>query len=409
MPPVHDPPHPNLPDSAHRVRLEGMDLKAAFPSLRLFESFRMALQPTKLLLALLMLLLIYFGGVALDFIWGTQIGIDGQTYRVFDRTMSDQLAGFAQLINAAVRLDFGFSALVGRFGYGGGGMIGGILTMLVVAPLRLWRDHPWFFVLFGALTLVVKMVLGGAIARLAAEQACLRRTVGVIEAARFTVPRAPWFVIAPLIPLGVAGVLWLIVAVAGFLLFNVPGLNVVGGLMFWAMLAGGFVVACMLVFTALGGGMLPAALAVEGTDAFDAVSRVSAFLVYRPMRYLILLIVTLVYGALTYCIVGLIVLLTLLVTRSAAGVWSDAFNTMLPVPQFGQPLAPLNTSDLSGTDEAASWLIRVWCALLFGVSLAYAISYFFTAQTWMYLLLRKAVDGSAFDECAVDPEPSPRP
>jgi hypothetical protein len=129
---------------------------------------------------------------------------------------------------------------------------------------------------------------------------------------------------------------------------------------------------------------------------------------YRPIRYLVLLIATLVYGALTYSIVGLLVFLTLLITRAAAGAWVGGFHSLLPPPQFGQPIPPL-TADISGTAEATAWLIRVWCALLFGVSIAYAISYFFTAQTWMYLLLRKAIDGTDFDDCAPTPLPERGP
>ena len=192
----------------------------------------------------------------------------------------------------------------------------------------------------------------------------------------------------------------------GVVLFNIPGLNVLGGLLFALMLFAGFVAACCLVFAALGAGMLPSALAVEGTDAFDVVSRVFTFLLYRPMRYLILSVVMLIYGALTYLIVGFIVFLTLWFTRSATGVWVSDFDQLLPAAKLGQPLGELDPAGLSSTDKAASWLIRVWSALLFGVSIAYAASYFFTAQTWIYLLLRRDVDGTAFEEYAEETQGS---
>ncbi|MEM9418038.1 MAG: hypothetical protein AAGA25_03145 [Planctomycetota bacterium] len=388
-----------MPDSAHRVRLEGVDFSTAFPTLRLFESFRMALQPSKILLGLLMLLLIYFGGVGLDFIWGEQEGDSGQTYRIFESTLNLELAYFHALINSAASFDLGLAALSSPAA-GSPGMIGALHSMIVEAPAKVWNQHPVFFVILVSYVLIVKMVLGGAIARLAATQACAGQTVGLFETTRFTGPRVVWFVVSPLIPLFIAGVIWLVMAVAGWVLFNLPGLNVVGGLLFWLMLFGGFVAACCVIFAALGSGMLPSALAVEGTDAFDVVSRVFTFLLYRPIRYLILTAVMLVYGAFTYLIVGLIVFLTLWFTRSAAGIWVDGFDQLLPAAQLGQPLGELDTEGLSSSEKATSWLIRVWSALLFGVSIAYAASYFFTAQTWLYLLLRRDVDGTDFAEYA---------
>lgn len=392
-----------MPDSAHRVRLEGVDFSTAFPTLRLFDSFRMALQPTKLLLGLLMLLLIYFGGVGLDFVWGQQQGEFGANYYIFESTLDAELAYFAMLINSAASLDLGLAAL-SIDSSASPGMIGALHGMIVDVPSGVWSQHPWFFVILVTYVIVIKMVMGGAIARLAATQACAGTTVGLFETARFTWPRAVWFVVSPLIPLFIAGVIWLVLAVVGWVLFNVPGLNVVGGLLFWAMLLAGFVAACCVIFAAVGAGMLPSALAVEGTDAFDVVSRVFTFLLYRPMRYLILTAVMLIYGALTYLIVGLIVFLTLWFTRSATGVWVSDFDQLLPVAKLGQPLGTLDTTGLPSTDKAASWLIRVWSALLFGVSIAYAASYFFTAQTWIYLLLRREVDGTAFEEFAQEPD-----
>ncbi|MEM1107439.1 MAG: hypothetical protein AAGH99_01980 [Planctomycetota bacterium] len=395
-----------MPDSAHRVRLEGVDFLTAFPTLRLFDSFRMALQPTKLLLGLLMLLLIYFGGVGLDFIWGEQEGPSNSSYYIFESTLNLELAYFSQLITAAVSLDLGIGALSASSDFEAGrlGVIGALRGMVIDVPAGVWEQHPWFFVLLVSHVGLVLMLMGGSIARLAATQACAGTTVGLFETARFTLPRAAWFIVSPLISLFIAGVIWLLLAVVGVVLFNVPGLNVVGGLLFGLMLFVGFIAACCVIFAALGAGMLPSALAVEGTDAFDVVSRVFTFLLYRPIRYLLLTVVMMVYGALTYLVVGTVVFFTLWFARSATGVWVGGFDELLPVPQLGQPLGDLNTSGLSSTEKATSWLIRVWSALLFGVSIAYAASYFFTAQTWLYLLLRRDVDGTAFEEYAEEPD-----
>ncbi|MEM9884242.1 MAG: hypothetical protein AAF800_15115, partial [Planctomycetota bacterium] len=358
----------------------------------LFDSFRMALQPTKLLLGLTLLLLFYFGGLALDLIWGES---------VFRWAFTAELSHFDALIGAATRLDLGLAALSPSAP--NVGVVGALRGMVIDTPAALWASHPLFFVVLVSYGLTLATVFGGAIARLAATQACADTTVGLAEAARFVGARLGWLVLNPLAPLVAAGAIWLTLAVAGWALFHLPGLDVLGGLAFGLMLFGGFVAACLLLFVAFGAGLLPAALAVEGTDAFDVISRVFAFLIYRPMRYLLLSAVALVYGALTYLLVGLVVFLTLWFTRSATGVWVGEFDRLLPPPQLGQPLTPVDVDGLGVTQKATSWLIRVWSALLFGVSIAYAASYFFTAQTWVYLLLRRDVDGTAFAEYSPEP------
>ena len=411
-----------MPDSARRVRLEGIDLDTVFPTLRLLESFRMALQPTKLLLGMGLLVLVYFGGVALDFVWGTQTLAEDQAlvlpgglsewyrdaypeaqlqdtqaqYRVFEQFVAAELHAFAAMVDAATRLELGFGGLAGGQARG---VLGALWNMVVVAPGWVWSHHPLFFLLFGAYALVVSTVLGGAIARLAAAQACADTHQGLFEVFDFTAPRAGWFVAAPLIPLAVVGVLWLILALVGWVVFHIPLVNVLGGAGFGPMLLLGFGATCLLVFTALGAGMMPAALAVEGSDAFDVVSRVCSFLIYRPLRFLLLTLAALVFGALLYLVVGLVVQLTLWFTVSAAGAWVGGFDRLVGVPGFGRmPAATEPAEPLSALERGTAWLLLVWSRLCFGVSLAFAVSFFFSAQTWIYLLLRREVEGTAFED-----------
>src|SRR3982751_6931604 len=49
--------------------IRGIDWKATFPFVSLFRGFRVAIHPSKLILALVALALIYFGGKLLDAIW----------------------------------------------------------------------------------------------------------------------------------------------------------------------------------------------------------------------------------------------------------------------------------------------------------------------------------------------------
>ena len=391
-----------MPDAAHRVRLEGVDFDVAFPSLRLLSAFRMALQPAKLFLALVLLLLVFFGGAVLDLLWGAQPGASGvsqQPYRVFATVLHGELSAFSELIRAAARLEFGVGAVAGGAVAGGSaGVLGALHQMVVGVPGWAWSNHPGFFVLLTGWGLGLSMIFGGAIARLTAVEACHQHPQGLHEAARFVRPRVLWLLLAPIIPLVVVGLVWLILAGAGAVLFSIPGLNMVGGLLYGVMLLGGLAAAALLVFTGLGAGLLPASVAVEGTDAFDAVSRVFTFLICRTLRFFGLSAVMLVYGALTTVLVGVVVFAAMWFTQAAAGAWTSGLADAVPGGAFGRLPGAAIDAEAGGTAQATAWLVGVWARLAFGAWVAYAVSYFFTSQVWIYLLLRREVDGTALEE-----------
>jgi hypothetical protein len=56
----------------------------------------------------------------------------------------------------------------------------------------------------------------------------------------------------------------------------------------------------------------------------------------------------------------------------------------------------------------AAWIGGVWLKLLIALLPAFTVSYYFCAYTWMYLLLRRAADGTEFDDLYLD-EPIPDP
>ncbi|MEL7088050.1 MAG: hypothetical protein AAGL98_06355, partial [Planctomycetota bacterium] len=171
---------------------------------------------------------------------------------------------------------------------------------------------------------------------------------------------------------------------------------------FGLMILIGFVAACLLIFSALGVGMLPSALAVEGTDAFDAVSRVCTFLIYRPIRYLLLVGVTVVFGAVIYLLVGMIMYFAFWFTVHSAGAWAGDFGQLVTVQEFGRMPYRVDAQGLSTMDKGTAWLLLVWSRLWFGLSLAFVVSFFFSAQTWIYLLLRRDLEGTAFEDCFIE-------
>ena len=75
----------------------------------------------------------------------------------------------------------------------------------------------------------------------------------------------------------------------------------------------------------------------------------------------------------------------------------------MPQPQAGKltdfwpQFAALSTSG-----RIAASLVLVWVWLFIGLLAAFAVSFYFSAHTWIYLLLRHSADGTEFDDVFVE-------
>jgi len=423
----------------NRVRVEGLDWPNLLPVTRLFGAFRMAIHPAKLALGLLLAVLLYLGGLGMDLAWGPRVfptelrsyrtqspeahretmqllrrGAGEATERagIFETLMREQIAAFDQLIRSALTPDFGFAAFLS--GEQQTGVIGAILRMTMTIPGWLYHTHPGFLATYLLYTFLLLCLIGGAICRHAALHATVCQPPTLAGACVFAARRYHHLLLTPLTPVLLMLGVGLLVA-AGGLLFNLPVLDVVGGLGFGLMLAGGAVIALMLVGLIAGFGLMFPAVAVEGADFFDAISRAYGYIIGRPWHWLFYNIVLTIYGAITYLFVGLIVFLTLAATRSFADllVFREAaegisrLDAMLPAPRLGTlvPEASPHAQTLGGSGKASAWLIAVWVRLLILLLPAFAFSFYFSAQTWVYLLLRRSADGVDYREVYRQPSP----
>lgn len=433
-----------------RVHVEQADWRTLLPFVRLFRGFRMAIHPARLGLALALVVLTYLGGLGMDVAWGPQVYPDeidrflhlpSEEYAQWRDGMAEQRDGaeavaddprigvfralleaqgraFEQLIHSATRLNFGLTGFLAGEGFRAGGVLGALSIMILGVPGWLLTTYPGFLAVFLLFAFLLTALLGGAIARLAAVQVSREASPSAFAGLRFTGVRYPWFVLAPLIPLIVAGLIGLALAVAGLALFNAPVLDVIGAVLFGLLLLGGFVIAVILIGLLIASPLLLPALAVEGTDAFDAISRAFNYVIARPWHYLFYNVVMVVYGAITYLFVGLVVYVTLWATKAAVGWWAFAgvggeddrlnrFDAILPAPQLGELVftPAWDALDASGTVAAA--VVLVWVRLLIALLPAYAVSFFFCQQTWIYLLLRHSTDEAELDEVYLEPSEQP--
>ncbi|MDH3583291.1 MAG: hypothetical protein OER86_03665 [Phycisphaerae bacterium] len=429
-----------------RTIVKRVDYQTTFRFTRLFECFRLAINPSRLLLALLFIVLVYIGGRVLDGLWGQQVVEDVEFSQylsqppdqfakwqermadtadggVFAEVLSLKLGLFQRLVSATVNLDLGFDRLAPGSPPDMGAtptVIGTLKLMFLSLPSWLWQAHTGFCIVFLVLVLALWALLGGAICRQTVCEAARGQGVGSTESVRFSWKRWVWFIVSPLLPLLLILLMAFGVALGG-LSFNFYVLDIVAGLLFVLALGVGFLMAMLAVGWLGGVHLMYPALVAEGTDGFDAVARSYSYVLARPWRLAAYSLVALVYGAVTYLLLGVFLFLVISLTHSAAGAWvfsevgegasaQALFPLMFPDPEFGNLTGLSADSDYSGlawSSKAAATLIMVWVYLVISVLGAYAISYYFSAYSVIYLLLREQTDGTDYSEVYDEPVPPP--
>ena len=171
----------------------------------------------------------------------------------------------------------------------------------------------------------------------------------------------------------------------------------------------------MLIIGGIGGlGMLYPTIAVEGSDSFDAFSRSYSYVYGRPWRTIFYTLVAAIYGTLCFVFVKLAASLIFYAASAITGktmniadaayaaplgklqaIW---FNPSFSGPFFGH----FYQFPLSLSEKIAGFFIAIWVFLLVGMVVAFAISFFFSGYTMIYLLLRRAVDSTELDEVYVE-------
>jgi len=280
----------------------------------------------------------------------------------------------------------------------------------------LFAEHSVLAVVMIVEALAVWALLGGAVCRIAALHACRDEKISIRQALRFSAGKFLSFFSAPLIPLAIIFTIGLMVSIGGLVL-NIPvvGPIVVGALFFLAVLAG-LAIAFLLIGLLGGASLMYPTIAVEGSDSFDAISRSFSYVYARPFRTLLYGLVALIYGIITYLFVRLFVYLALstvhfflkwFVWTGGEGLSSEAdkVDVLWTAPQFQSLFGPFSWSAMSGPEKIGAFLIGAWVFLAAASVAAYLISFFSSASTCIYLLLRRKVDATDLDGVYVEEAP----
>ena len=214
---------------------------------------------------------------------------------------------------------------------------------------------------------LIWILSGGMICRIVAVRLTVDESESLGNVALFLRKRGISFVSAPVLVL--IGILccFLPVKIAGWML-AVPFLNYVVAILFPIP----FVFACLTIFLALvlavGCMLLFAAVSTDGSDGFDAISRMFAYVCQRPLHYLVYWFCCGVLGYLGFLLIQLLIVYAS-ITLCGSTVPADF-----------------------------EFAVTFWAGVFWSIPFAYVFAWFWTSSVAIYLLLRRSVDATPFNE-----------
>jgi len=309
-----------------------------------------------------------------------------QPVGVFEGTTRYIRAHFADMTTSAIQLS-------------PTGVINSIHPIITELPVILWQNHRLFFILYGIWFALVWMIGGCMLSRSMACEFAITQYIPWTEALAYSLKR--WLPLAGSVVFPIVAVIMGFVALAaGGWLLKIPGLNILGGLLYAPALFGGFVITCLCVLGIISSGLFAPAVAVESADAPDALARGFSYAKNRPLHLLFYLAITLTLGLLGYLVILLFASLTINLTAWGTGLWGGGTPAGLTDSTDLTHIMPTTQTliDAGPTEQITVALINLWRTLIGGLVAGFVISYHFAAWTMMYFLMRKATDDQDLEE-----------
>jgi hypothetical protein len=281
------------------------------------------------------------------------------------------------------------------------------------------RYHTIYCVILIIITLSVISVSGGAICRIAALQFARGEKPGLTEALRYSTKRFVSFFTTPLAPFGIIACIGALILLLG-LMGNIPyaGEIIVSLGAPLALLTGGLI-AVILLGAVVGFNMMFPAVAYDGSDCFDAISRSFSYVYAKPWHMLFYTSIAAIYGSICYTFIRYFAFLVLWITRFSLQIslWvndsadkTNKLTTIWPRPEFKDLLGSSTPVPTNQTETVAAFLIYLFLLVVVGLVVSFIISFYFSANTIIYSLMRGNVDNTPrediympFEEADVEP------
>ncbi len=330
-------------------------------------------------------------------------------------------------------------------------LVGAILGVIVVVALLVWagaqvRGPGYLMNTYRVLwALAVASFFGTAVCRIAALDAATEEAISPRETLRFSLAKLStsiWTLLTPILAVVGFGIVLLVIGAIA----RIPVLGhvwyVIIGLLYIVALLGGLFFAITLLVYIPGLALFQPAIGAEGNDSFDAISRAYSYVFGRPWRLLFYGIIALVYGKIVLAVVSIVFAwagrITNIFLSQGAGekigehivldlgrvfgmpVSTDplsnvalaaeylrhsVFGPVLSGPFFGAGRHIMDGNvyeTFKNAGHPGGWLMVFWQYVLLAVFLAFAVSFIYSLFTQIYFLMRKACDGTPFEEIYIE-------
>ena len=255
------------------------------------------------------------------------------------------------------------------------------------------------YYIFGLLwTLAVWGFFGGAITRMAAVKLGREERIGIGEATRFAAGKLGSYFASPLFPL--VGVVLLALPIVGLgALMRMDWGVLVAGVFWLVALLGGLLITILLIGALFGWPLMWGTISSERDgDAFEAFSRSFSYTFQRPLHYLFYAFLATTFGALGWLLVyhfsEAVIWLTQLAAAMGAG--ADRWEELRQLAE--------DSARATGVIAYGTLLLQLGAGFVRSVATGFGYGFFWCLVTAIYLLLRRDVDQTEFDEVFIEDE-----
>ncbi len=269
------------------------------------------------------------------------------------------------------------------------GFVTAVINMAWGTPLGLWLDGQfWFMLVYGCWTAMILALGGGILCRMEAVEVAQGAPPSMPEAISMVSQRWWAFAVGLLVPFILAGMLGAILLLFGLVLLNIPGVNIIGGILYGLAMLVGLGMTLLVLGGVVAWPLFLPSLAVENCDATDAMNRAFAYVIGRPLRWILYVITGMIGLAMGLLLISTIMYFTVDITAGVTSIWT--FNDAHAAAS--DMLAYNAVGDVSWWSSITGWCIAFWSSLAQWVVAGWALAYVMAASTRAYLLLRQAVD-----------------
>lgn len=255
--------------------------------------------------------------------------------------------------------------------------------------------HFVYSLLCAAWEIVVWSICGAAITRSAALFLTREEKISPVAAIKFGFRRWTSYVGGPVLPVVCAMLIAIPLAIMGLIAKSNFGASLVA--VGWPIvIVLGFLLAMLLIGLMFGWVLMWPTISVEGTESFDAMSRAYSYTYHRAGRYLFYAGFALFCGVLAIFAVQLFAYMLMYLGQWGLS-WGATEERMLELNRVSRPDDP-------SLLRFPRWIIALSTDLIHLAVMGYVASYFWTAATAIYLLLRKDEDGAEVEEIFIEPE-----